>query len=374
MGSRARLCVVAPKAYPLFNQAVEAVFGGAEVDLYYVATELAKDSNFDVTAVVADYGQPDVESRDGVRIIKGLDLGSCQLCNLFRLWLALKRADADIYLIKTISPGVPLLAAFCRIYKKAFLYRTSSGETYDRCYLRQHRLAGMAFRWAIRNADLVLAQTRQAAMFFKENLCSKGVQIIPNAHRLGPFVQTARRYVLWVGRSDCIKQPELFLRLAQCMPDQQFAMVCQQATGDRDYQAFVKSARLLPNLEFTERVAFDKITSYFQQAKVLVNTSQTEGFPNTFIHAFACGVPVVSLTVDPDGILGKAGYGLCADGSFDRLVGQVRYMLEGQRYIDMGINARAYVEKNHDISRVIGIYKGIFYSIKARPYVRHRRL
>lgn len=366
MGNQTRLCVVAPKVYPLFNQAVEAVFGGAEVDLYFIATELAKDGDFDVTAVVADYGQPDVESREGVRIIKGLDLCSCQLRNLFRLWRALKKADADIYLIKTISPGVPLVATFCRIYRKDFLYRTSSGATYDRSYLSKHRLAGLAFRWAIRNANLVLAQTDQAARYVKENLYAKSVQVIPNAHRLVPFVQTTKRYVLWVGRSDRIKQPQLFLQLAQRMPDQQFVMICQQATGDKDYRSLINSARGLPNLRFVERIPFDKIQTYFQQAKVLVNTSWTEGFPNTFIHAFACGVPVVSLTVDPDGILGKAGCGLCAEGLFDRFVGQVRYILEGQRYVDMGINARAYAQENHDISRVIAIYKEVFYSIKAR--------
>ena len=32
-----------PKAYPLFNRQVEAYFGGAEVDLYFLATELAKE-------------------------------------------------------------------------------------------------------------------------------------------------------------------------------------------------------------------------------------------------------------------------------------------------------------------------------------------
>ncbi len=51
-----RVCFISPKAYPLFNPNVEAVFGGAEVDLYYLATELAKDDSFTVSFITADYG------------------------------------------------------------------------------------------------------------------------------------------------------------------------------------------------------------------------------------------------------------------------------------------------------------------------------
>ena len=58
MENKIKVCFVCPKAYPLFNETVEGVFGGSEVDLYYLGTELAKDGDFDVSFVVADYGQP----------------------------------------------------------------------------------------------------------------------------------------------------------------------------------------------------------------------------------------------------------------------------------------------------------------------------
>ena len=52
------ICFVMPKAYCLFNPEVEGVFGGSEVDLYYLSTELAKDEDYHVSFIVADYGQP----------------------------------------------------------------------------------------------------------------------------------------------------------------------------------------------------------------------------------------------------------------------------------------------------------------------------
>ena len=58
-----------PKAYPLFNPQIKTVFGGAEVDLYLLATELAKDNDFAVSFITADYGQPPIETIAGVKII-----------------------------------------------------------------------------------------------------------------------------------------------------------------------------------------------------------------------------------------------------------------------------------------------------------------
>lgn len=50
-----RVCFIILNAYPLFNLEVKDVIGGAEVDLYLLATELAKDKNFQVCFVMGDY-------------------------------------------------------------------------------------------------------------------------------------------------------------------------------------------------------------------------------------------------------------------------------------------------------------------------------
>ncbi len=49
-----KVCFVSPKAYPLFNPDCNGAFGGAEVDLCLLSTELAKDQNFHVAFITAD--------------------------------------------------------------------------------------------------------------------------------------------------------------------------------------------------------------------------------------------------------------------------------------------------------------------------------
>ncbi len=143
-GKLIRVCFVSPKAYPLFNEAVDGVFGGAEVDLYYLATELAKDEGFDVSFIVADYGQADVETIENVTVIKSLDFGKSALNGAWQIWRALQQGNADIYMLETASPGVPLVAWFCKLKGKAFVYRTASKLECNGIYIKQNFFLGKA--------------------------------------------------------------------------------------------------------------------------------------------------------------------------------------------------------------------------------------
>jgi glycosyltransferase involved in cell wall biosynthesis len=358
-----RVCFVAPKAYPLFDPGIEEVFGGAEVDLYFLATELAKDAGFEAQVIVGDYGQAREEVREGVRIIKGLSFKQPAVIAMAGLWRALRRADADVYFIKTVSPGVPLVALFCKASAKVFVYRTSSAAQYDRAYRQHHRLMGRAFDWALRRARVVFAQSEEAASALRHDVGISTIQVIPNGHRLSPLKSVTREVILWVGRSDRMKRPDLFLDLAAALPEERFAMICQRATGDEDYPALVRRAGTVPNLQFTERVRFDQIDPWFQRAKVFVNTSDSEGFPNTFIQAAQWATPIVSLNSNPDDFLVQHNCGVFANGSFDRLKEGLRFLLDRDRFVEAGANARHYVEQNHDVRRIVETYKQVFRSL-----------
>jgi len=354
-----RVCFIAPKAYPLFNPDVKKVFGGAEVDLYLLATELAKDENFVVTFITADYGQKQTETIEGVKIIKSLDFKKNVLPGALRIWRAMRQADADIYLLKTASPGVPLAALFCRLHGKIFAYRTASAEECDGTYAKKHFFLGRFFNWSLHQAGIIFAQNATD----KESLqCTVGVSavIIPNGHILPTLQQCRREIILWVGRSDKIKRPGLFIDLAEKMPNEKFVMICQHATGDEKYEELLARAGQAKNLQFIEHVPFREIGSHFQRAKVFVNTSESEGFPNTFIEACNYAVPILSLKVNPDGFLDKYNCGQCCKDRFEKLIDSLKFMLAENRYIEPGKNARRYAEQNHDIKIVALEYKKLF--------------
>lgn len=356
---RIKVCFIAPKTYPVFNPAVGDYFGGANVDLYYLSTEMAKDTRFECSFIVADYGQPDGEVIEGVKLYKVLDFSKNAFSGLVRTWQALKRADADIYMMKCASAGVPLVAAFCKMHKRIFVYRLASLLESDGTYLRQHPILGRLFALSLRQAAMVFAQNA----IDKENLTrTMGIspRVIPNGHPLPPMQQQGRDTILWVGRDDPVKKPERFLDLAGAMPNEHFTLVCQTRHNDRHYADLISEAGQIANLKFIRHVPFNQIDACFQRAKVLVNTSDSEGFPNTFIQACKCSAAILSFNVNPDGFLDGFGCGLCCNGDSARLTYNLRLMLENNRYIEYGSNGRRYVEQHHDITKIAAEYKSIF--------------
>jgi glycosyltransferase involved in cell wall biosynthesis len=187
--------------------------------------------------------------------------------------------------------------------------------------------------------------------------------VIPNAHRLETIGDAPRDIILWVGRSALVKRPELFFKLARQFPQERFVIICQRATGDDRYEQLIDEAGKVANLEFIERVPFSEIAGYFARAKVFVNTSDSEGFPNTFIQACSAGVPIVSLNVNPDGFLERHNCGKACGGDLAKCVDVLQYMFAENRYGELGKNARAYAEANHDITKIAAEYKKLFKDI-----------
>lgn len=354
-----RVCFIAPKAYPLFNPSIKSVFGGAEVDLYFLATELAKDENFAVSFITADYGQEKNETINGVRIIKSLSLNKCPLIGAVRVWRAMKAASAQIYFQKVASWGTFLVALFCRLHEKTFIYRTAQQIECDGTYLKQNFVAGCAFRWSLANAAQVIVQNRIDQKGLEQ---TAGIHsaVIPNAHQLPMPGSAERDTILWVGRSTQVKRPELFIDLAKKMPCEHFIMICQRGTGDRNYETLADRAGEVNNLQFMQRVPFSEIGKFFQRAKAFVNTSDAEGFPNTFIQACEFATPILSLNVNPDGFLDEFNCGICCNGDLNRFADSLALMLAEGRFIEMGKNARKYAEQNHDIQKTVEEYKQIF--------------
>lgn len=353
------VCFIAPKAYPIFNPEIESVFGGAEVDLYMIATELAKDDNFDVSFIVADYGQPAEETRENIRILKSLDFKQNSITGAKKIWQALKQADADVYMMKTASPGVPLVHLFCNQHGRRFIYKTAHQRECDGTYLRQHPVLGRLFVRSLMKADTVIAQNNSDCDSLNLLFGIHSIAI-PNAHRIKELSDTEKRSILWVGRSVEFKHPERFIELARQFPDEPFVMICQRATDDTQYDKLKADADQINNLDFVERVPFDEIDSYFEQARVFINTSDSEGFPNTFIQACKAGTAILSYAVNPDGFLDEHHCGISCNGDFQQLKTMLESLLQDQRYCEPGQNGREYVKRTHDIMTIIEQYKSIF--------------
>jgi glycosyltransferase involved in cell wall biosynthesis len=134
------------------------------------------------------------------------------------------------------------------------------------------------------------------------------------------------------------------------------------ARGDPDdfFLRIKEDAKKIPNLDFFGFVHPSDVNRFFSEDAVFVNTSSYEGFPNTFLQAWENGMPVISLNADPDGIIKTHNLGLHSK-TFSQLVLDVDYLMKNEnKRAEYGINGRKYLEREHDMRKIISKYFEIF--------------
>ncbi|HIP49839.1 MAG TPA: glycosyltransferase family 1 protein, partial [Candidatus Pacebacteria bacterium] len=97
---------------------------------------------------------------------------------------------------------------------------------------------------------------------------------------------------------------------------------------------------------------FEEIQKYYDKAKLFVNTSDHEGFPNSFVQACLGSTPIVSYKVNPDNFLVKRNVGYFADGDRAKLFELVQDGLKNEMiWKDKSKNCFKYVKKYHDLKK-----------------------
>lgn len=161
--------------------------------------------------------------------------------------------------------------------------------------------------------------------------------------------------VLWVANMRRLKRPEWFISLAKEMPNYKFAMTGGVTLGDSDYFLQIKKmATDINNISFLGAMPFFDVNNLFEKVRILVCTSEYEGFPNTFLQAWANGVPVVS-TVDPNRLLSSKfiGYAVTTQKELHLKVEQL--LKNHLLYEEQIENIKKYFENSHSATNAFNL-------------------
>jgi glycosyltransferase involved in cell wall biosynthesis len=178
-------------------------------------------------------------------------------------------------------------------------------------------------------------QTQRQATLLLKNYSRTADAIIPNFHppAAESIDKSGSLTVIWIANFKPWKQPEIFVRLAnnlRAYSEVRFVMVGAPAaaSGNEHWQpGLMHDIRNTPNLQHVGPKSHAEVNELLARAHVFVNTSTHEGFPNTFIQSWLRGVAIVSLHVDPDQILERAGVGIAAH-SESGLAAAVRELID----------------------------------------------
>jgi len=317
-GTRGRICFVGLEAYPVLNPVHgHAGHGGEGVQQTLLARSFV-DRGYDVHMVVLDHGQADDEVIDGIHIWKayrpdaGIPIARFIYPRASGLLRALRMADAMIYYQSCAGAATGLTTWFCRRKGRRFVHRLASdtdcipGRQIIR-YARDRKL----YEYGLYRADLILSQSaRQQRLLLDNYGLSSAVAGMP-VEPSEPLPLVERNIdVLWVANIRQLKRPGLVLSLAQRLPERRFHMAGGSCAGEEQlYSDLEHRASAIRNLQWSGFLPYRKAQSLFPYARVFLSTSETEGFPNTYLQAWMPGTPVVAF-FDPDGIIEREGLGL----------------------------------------------------------------
>lgn len=380
-----KVCFFSPIAYAYFRPRASLWAGGAETQQFLIGRYLA-ERGVEVSFIVADYGQPEIEFENGIKLIKSFTLfkGNRKL-RFFADMLAIRRAmriaDADIYNQRSTAFYTGQLAWFARHLGKLFTFSVGSDyNIYPDAGGAIPRTMAALYRWGIKHADAVIAQTETQRRIMQANfkrdiqLIRNGIPIPETSFDASSIVPSPPEF-LWVGTLRKMKRAELLIELARRVPEANFVLIGSKI-GDESYSnSILQAIAKTSNIRHIDFVPPDEIDRFYSRACALVNTSSFEGFPNTFLHAWVHGTPVLTLEVDPDGTITREGLGLVG-GTIEGLAACVRRMMvEENIRKEMGRRAREYVRKHHDIKDRGRDYLELFESLilKSKEHRKNRR-
>jgi glycosyltransferase involved in cell wall biosynthesis len=300
----------------------EHYIGGESVQQTLLARALARRGH-EVSMIVADYGQPDGAAWDGIRTWKAYpaDAGIPVLRFVHPrwtgLWSALERADADVYYTSCAGMQVGQMALFCRRHGKRLVFRSASDSDCDpsRLLVRYARDKWL-YAYGLRRADAVLVQSawQAGAMALNYGKASRQAGMLVEKSPPAPVRDID---VLWVGNIRRVKRPDRALELAATLRTDVVHMAGGPMTGEEAlYREIRDAAAAADNVRFHGRLSYWEANDLYGRASVLVNTSDIEGFPNSYLQAWVRGVPVVTF-IDPDGVIRREGLGLAVSSPGD---------------------------------------------------------
>jgi glycosyltransferase involved in cell wall biosynthesis len=343
----------------------EHTIGGESVQQTLLAQALARRGH-EVSMVTADYGQTDAALWEGIRVYKayrpeaGLPLLRFVHPRWSGLWSALARADAQLYYTSCAGMQVALLALFCARHDRRFVFRCASDADCDPSQLLiRYARDRWLYAYGLHRADAILvqsaAQARSLARHFGLPGRVTGMLVEP-----APTDGERDIDVLWVANIRPVKRPDRVLALAAQLPEADVHMVGGVLPGeDALYESIRRNAALRPNLTFHGRRSYWDVNAMYARARLLINTSEVEGFPNAYLQAWIRGVPVVSY-IDPDGVIARNGLGAAVESAAQMRDAILRLLGDPSALAAASSRCRAFMAREFAEERILTPYLTAF--------------
>lgn len=313
--------------------------GGGELQVAFLAKALALKGH--EVVIVDPYSNKSFVTEEGVQLINvpnwnkgivGLRLFWNRIPALWKIFLAQK---ADYYYVRMRSylHLIPYLAA--KKNKSKYIIGIASDidvlsfqKKFKYSYRKNYNLFRLlsvnipndiVFRYLLKRSDHIILQ--HSGQHFGSADLQRRQTVFPNIiepYYISASKNASKEYFLYVGSLTMLKGADNLFKLINIVDDS-IAFKIVGSPGGRKPAKIYQKLQNKKNIQLEGWKDHQETLELISKSRALINTSFFEGFSNVFLEAWAAGIPVISLHVNPGKILEKYGLGICCDGDINRM-------------------------------------------------------
>ena len=203
----------------------------------------------------------------------------------------------------------------------------------------------LVFNYLLRKADYITIQ--HTGQKIKSDVAKSKTLIYPNIFNLDGLPQVTSlpgEYFAYVGNLTVLKGSANLLQLVKKL-DKKVKIVIVGKPKDRQSERVYAELGEFQNVTLKGAVGHRQAIEIIANAKALINTSNYEGFPNIFLEAWATGVPVISLKVNPGNVIKRHGLGIYCEADLEKMKTSIESNATSSLDRD---TMRSYVAEHHN--------------------------
>lgn len=302
-----------------------------------------KDLNFDI-----------IESYDPEKSISKHHLFTNKIYNIYK---AIKTYKPDYLIQASAKIDTGILSLIAKLLGVPFIHRIAHDTHVDeRIHTMVSKKGVIIFKFGLKFSDFILAQNSYQYEKLRMQYPRKKIFKLHNPFEIETveseiLPRSERSYIAWVGNFRYMKNMTALLKVAKELSKIKFKVAGMEYENvDSETKIAVIELKKLSNVEFVGYQKRSEIKFFFLHAIALLNTSHFEGFSNTFLEAWSCGVPVLSTkNVNPDNIITKYNLGKVVN-EYSGLVKCIEEIiaLDDRQYEALSQTCYNYVKEYHD--------------------------
>ena len=361
-----KLCFILPS---IFTE----VKGGAEKQALLMAKELTQRS------WKIDYIREKVTISTVGGIIGDMNLFHMPMrhtklkwLNLFHLYRLMKRIKANywycrgtrsylfpVWVVSKFIGGQVIWACSNPMQVSKSMKKTNEKQNF--AYIIFFNIDKYLFLFALRRIRFVILQDSYQKKKLQQNWNVVGEVVNNSVFPMDHVLKRRENNIVWVGRLTPRKQPEKFLELVNQSRhlDLNFYMIGGRITHNALIESVKEVEKSNSRFYYFGEIENSDVLSILSRSLILVNTSLWEGAPNVFLEAWSCGVPVVTLKIDPGGYIEREGIGNVSKTVSVMIKDIENLVKNNNEWLEKSVNARAFIKREFNIKKNMDKFESI---------------